>query len=65
MDSELWNRYNTCELEVRGESIYDNAFWYPVKITLVLVIMVEGAILLVIVNRVKFTLQRFSILVQY
>ena len=33
MDSGLWNRYNTCELEVRGESIYDNAFWYHVKIT--------------------------------
>ena len=35
-----------------GESIYDNAFWYHVKLLLVLVIMVEGAIFLVIVNRV-------------
>ena len=34
MDSGLWNRCNIlCELEVRGESIYDNAFWYHVKIT--------------------------------
>ena len=53
MDSGLWNKYNTCELEVRGESIrMIMLFGIMLKLLLVLVIMVEGAIFLVIVNRI-------------